>query len=73
MLTDLQARLSLAELAEKYLEGRDPAYGRLIEVIHDPARQVPIKGVLEAIRRYQKAPYTQQELELIDDLLYMYG
>ncbi|WP_277594520.1 hypothetical protein [Pseudomonas chlororaphis] len=32
MLTDLQARVSLKELIEKYLKGRDPDYDRLIEI-----------------------------------------
>ncbi|WDH25147.1 hypothetical protein [Pseudomonas chlororaphis] len=73
MLTDLQARVSLKELIEKYLMGRDPDYDRLIEIIQDPSRQVPIRGVLEDIQQYNKMQYTQQELELIDDLLYMYG
>jgi hypothetical protein len=45
----------------------------IIEIVQDPSRQVPIRGVLEDIRRYNKVQYTQQELELIDDLLYMYG
>ena len=73
MLTDLQARVSLKELIEKYLKGRYPDYDRLIEIIQDPSRQVPIRGVLEDIQQYNKMQYTQQELELIDDLLYMYG
>jgi hypothetical protein len=73
VLTDLEARVALKELIEKYLKVRDPDYDRLIEIVQDPSRQVPIRGVLEDIRRYNKVQYTQQELELIDDLLYMYG
>ncbi|CAI8829933.1 conserved hypothetical protein [Pseudomonas sp. IT-P100] len=73
MLTDLQARVSLKELIEKYLKGRDPDYDRLIEIVQDTSRQVPIRGVLEDIRRFNNVQFTQQELELIDDLLYMYG
>lgn len=73
MLTDLEARVALKELIEKYLKGRDPDFDRLIEIVQNPSRQVPIRGVLEDIRRYNKVQYTQQELELIDDLLYMYG
>ncbi|AZC47848.1 MULTISPECIES: hypothetical protein [Pseudomonas] len=73
MLTDQQARLSLKELSEKYLKGRDPDYERLIEIVEDPSRQVPIRGVLEDIRRFNNVQFTQQELELIDELLYMYG
>ncbi len=73
MLTDQQARLSLKELIEKYLKGRDLDYERLIEIVQDPSRQVPIRGVLEDIRRFNNVQFTQQELELIDGLLYMYG
>ncbi|MCF5167182.1 MULTISPECIES: hypothetical protein [Pseudomonas] len=73
MLTDLEARVSLKELIEKYLKARAPDYDRLIEIVQDSSRQVPIRGVLEDIRRYNKVQYTQQELKLINDLLYMYG
>ncbi len=73
MLTDLEAREALKELIEKYLREIDADFDRLIEITHDPSRQVPIRGVLEAIRRYNNAQYSQQEFELIDELLYMYG
>ncbi len=73
MLTDLEARVALKELIEKYLREIDADFDRLIGIIHDPSRQVPIRGVLEAIRRYNNAQYSQQELDLIDELLYMYG
>lgn len=73
MLSDPEARVALKELIEQYLKGSDPDYDRLIEIVQDPSRQVPIRGVLEDIRRYSKVQYTQQDLELIDDLLYMYG
>ncbi|MCD5989291.1 hypothetical protein K3169_09540 [Pseudomonas phytophila] len=73
MLTDLQARASLIELIEKYLKGVDSDYDRLIEIVRNPSRQIPIRGVLEGIRRYNKVQYTKQELELVDELLYMFG
>ncbi|KHA73522.1 hypothetical protein NZ35_10135 [Pseudomonas chlororaphis] len=73
MLSDPEARVALKELIEKHLKGRDPDYDRLIEIVQDPSRQVPIRGVLEDMRRYNKVQYTQQDLGLIDDLLYMYG
>jgi hypothetical protein len=73
VLTDPQARLSLKELIEKHLKGRDPDYERLIEIVQDPSWQVPIRGVLEDIRRFNNVQFTQQELELIDGLLSMYG
>ena len=73
MLTDLQARAALTALIEKYLRGRDPDAGQLIDIVQDPSRQVPIRGVLEDIGRCGHVPFTQQELALIDDLLSMYG
>ncbi|WLI05933.1 hypothetical protein PSH66_25660 [Pseudomonas sp. FP597] len=73
MLTDLEARVVLKELIVKYLKGRDPDYDRLIDIVQDPSRQVPVRGVLVDISRYNEAQYSQHELELIDDLLCMYG
>jgi hypothetical protein len=45
--TDLEGRVALKELIEKYLQGRDPDCDGLIEVVQDPSRQVPIRSVLE--------------------------
>ena len=73
MLTDLQARAALTALIEKYLRGRDPDAGLLIDIVQDPSRQVPIRGVLEDIGQFNDTQFTQQELALIDDLLSMYG
>jgi hypothetical protein len=73
MLTDQQARLFLKDLIQKYLKGSDPDYERLIEVVENPSRQVPIRGVLESIRRFNNAQLTESELELIRELLYMFG
>ena len=73
MLTDLQARISLKALIEKYLRGRDPDAGLPIDIVQDPSRQVPIRGVLDDIRQFNNTQFTQQELALIDELLYLYG
>ncbi|WP_219118641.1 hypothetical protein [Janthinobacterium sp. UMAB-56] len=73
MLTDLQARVSLKVLIEKYLKGRHPDVDLLTDIVQDPSRQVPIRGVLEGIGQFNNTQFTQQELELIDDLLYLYG
>ncbi|WP_095047530.1 hypothetical protein [Pseudomonas sp. Irchel s3h9] len=73
MLTDEQARVLLKELIEKYLKGNAPDYDHMVEVVQDPSRQIPTRGILEGIRRYNMVQRTQQELELINDLLYMYG
>ncbi len=73
MLTDLQARASLKGLIEKHLSKNHPDFEHLIDLIQDHSRQIPIRGVLEDIRSSNNAQFTQQELELIVDLLYMYG
>ncbi|APC14620.1 hypothetical protein BLL42_02300 [Pseudomonas frederiksbergensis] len=73
MLTDQQARLSLKELIHKYLKGKDPEHDRLIEMVEDPSRQVPIRGVLEHIRKFNNVQFTQLELDLIHELLYAHG
>ncbi|MBE3026559.1 hypothetical protein GQ37_014585 [Janthinobacterium sp. BJB1] len=73
MLTDLQARAALTALIEKYLQGRYPDAGLLIDIVQDPSRQVPIRGVLEDIGQVSDTQFTQQERALIDDLLYLYG
>lgn len=43
MLTDLEARVALKELIEKYLREIAIDFDRLIGIIHDPSRQVPIR------------------------------
>jgi len=73
MLTDQQARIALKELVEKHLKGIAPDYQLLIELIAAPSQPVPLRAILEDIRQYGNARYTQQELELIDDCLYILG
>jgi hypothetical protein len=73
MLTDQQARSFLKDLIQKYLKGIDPDYERLIKIVEDPTRQVPIRGVLEDIRTFNNVQFTAAELALIEELLYMYG
>lgn len=73
MLTDQQARIALKEIVEKYLKGIAPDYQLLIELIEDSSQPVPVRGLLEDIRKYGNARYTQQELEHIDDCIYIFG
>ncbi len=73
MPTDQQDRFALKALIEKYLEGKAPDYQRLLEIVEQPSRQIPIRGVLEAIRCLNSVQFSQQELRLIDDPLYRYG
>ena len=73
MLTDQQARIALKELVEKHLKGIVPDYQLLIELIEAPSQPIPLRAILEDIRQYGNARYTQQELELIDDCVYILG
>lgn len=73
MPNDEQARKSLIDLIKKYLKNKDPEADQLIEIVEDRSRQVPIRGVLERIKKHTHPPFTQQELETIEDLLYAYG
>ncbi|MBV4474731.1 hypothetical protein KVQ74_11175 [Pseudomonas sp. COW3] len=73
MRTDLQHRLLLTELIENHLNNKDPDYEQLLGIAKDPSRPVPIRGVLESIRRYSSTQLTESELKTIDDLLYLYG
>ena len=73
MLTDQQARLALKGLIGKYLKGIDPSYDLLVEIIENPSQQLPVRGVLKDIRLFNNEQYTLHELDLIDDLLCMYG
>ena len=72
-MNDDQARKELRGLAKRYLYG-SPDYDRLIKVINDKSRPgLPIRGILEEIRKYNPGEYTDDEEELINDLLYMFG
>lgn len=73
MLNDKQAHQSLKDLLNKYLKNKDPETDRLIEVVEDRSRQVPVRGVLERIKNYDHPPFTKEKLDTIEDLLYAYG
>ena len=73
MLNDEQARDSLKNLIIKYLKDKDPEADRLTEIVEDRSRQIPIRGVLERMKNYDHLPFTKQELDIIEDLLYSYG
>jgi hypothetical protein len=63
VLTDEQTRVLLKERIEEYLKENDPGYAHMIEVAENPSRQIPSRGILEGILRYNKVQRTQQELD----------
>lgn len=73
MLTDHQARAALIDLIKKYLKGKDPEYENLIEITGNLLRQVPIRAVLEHIRKFSPIQFQRLELAIVDELLYAYG
>jgi len=73
MMSEAEARQALEGLAKKYLSA-DPDLDRLIAIIRDKARPgLPVRGVLEEMRKYRDQPYSADDKELIDELLYLYG
>lgn len=68
MLIDSEARVALKELIEKYLKGA-PHYDRLTKIFQNLPRKTLIRGLFKEIRRHNNIQHSQQDLELIDDLL----
>ncbi|GFM66996.1 hypothetical protein PSCICJ_31140 [Pseudomonas cichorii] len=73
MLNDGQVRDSLNNLIIKYLKDKDPETDQLIKVVKDRSRPLPIKGILERIKKYDHPPFTRQELDTIEYILYAHG
>ncbi|GFM95074.1 hypothetical protein PSCICP_50460 [Pseudomonas cichorii] len=72
MLNDEQARDSLKNLIIKYLKDKDPEADRLTEIVEDRSRQIPIRGVLERMKKlrppaiYQaRARYNRRSFVLV--------
>lgn len=60
-------------LIASYL-GDDPEKDRLMSVVRDTSRPgLPVKGVLEHMRKYRKKEYSEEDKETIDDLIYFFG
>ncbi|WP_241173216.1 hypothetical protein [Pseudomonas chlororaphis] len=71
IMTDEQARSALKNIIIKHASHSDPETEDLLSTVDDTSRQTPIRGALEHIKNTEY--YTQQELALIDELLYLYG
>lgn len=68
-----QSRQALKNLAIKYLQ-TDPQLIDLINTIDDSSRPgLPIRGVLERIKKFRVIEITDSDQEIIEELLYLYG
>jgi hypothetical protein len=72
-MTEEDARKVLENLAKKYLSGV-PDYNNLIHVINDKNRPgLPVRGILEKISKETSYEYTDDEKDLIQELIYLFG
>ena len=71
-LTDSEAREALKEIIQNHLDKNDCEFEELEDLLENTERTLPIRGILESIRGKNIAPYTNDELDIIKDLLYMY-
>ena len=73
MMTDHDARKALKNLVEKFLDS-SPDQNTLISIIEVETRPaLPVRGVLEEMRKYRSKEYSDDDKKTIDELLYLYG
>lgn len=73
MMSEEQARDILIDLANRYLSC-DPELNSLLEIIKDKSRSgLPVRGVLESMKKYRTIEYLEQDKKDIEELLYLYG
>lgn len=72
-LTDSEAREALEKILHNHLDKNNCEFKELETLLENSERTLPIRGILESIRGKNIAPYTKDELDIIKDLLYMYG
>lgn len=72
-LTDSEAREALKKIIHNHLYKNDCEFEELESLLENTERTLPVRGILESIRGKNIAPYTSDELDIIKDLLYVYG
>jgi len=73
MIREEQAREILIDLANRYLSC-DPELKSLLEIIEDKSRPgLPVRGMLESMKKYITIEYLEQDKKVIEELLYLYG
>ena len=73
MMTDSEARAALREIISRHFDEFDPKRIHLEKLLDDPKRSIPIRGALDYFPKKDKSPYSKKELEVIQELLYLYG
>jgi hypothetical protein len=63
--------MSFSFQAGSRLRDRDVKNDKIRSLVEH--RQIPIRAVLEEIRKQNNTHFTRAELDLIDELLYCYG
>lgn len=61
------------KLIENHLLGIDPDAKRFIDIISDDQRSIPIRAIFEHISTFSKKPFSSEERDLVDELMYLYG
>ena len=73
MMNESEAREALIKLAREYLNNY-PDIENLESIIKDESRPgLPVKGVLQNMRKYRTQDYSDKDLEIIEELIYLYG
>ncbi|BFM48203.1 hypothetical protein [Marinomonas sp. THO17] len=73
MMNEEQAQYALIGLVNKYLTS-DPEIDNILKIINDKSRPgLPIRGVLEKIKKYRTIEYSELDKDIIEELLYLYG
>ncbi|MDN6868857.1 hypothetical protein QO202_12550 [Aeromonas caviae] len=60
-------------LIENHLLGIDPDAKRFIDIISDDQRPIPIRAIFEHVSIFSKKPFSSEERDLVDELMYLYG
>jgi len=73
MISEEQARNILVDLVNRYLSC-DPELKSLLKIIEDKSRPgLPVRGVLESMKKYRTIDYLEQDKKVIEELWYLYG
>lgn len=69
----LTLREETKKMIENHLLGIDPEAIKLIQMVLDTQRALPIRAVLLHMDAFNVKQFTNLEKELIDELMYKYG
>lgn len=69
----LTLRAETKKMIENHLLGIDPEAIKLIQMVLDTQRSIPIRAILVHMDEFNVKQFTNLEKELIDELMYKYG